>query len=109
MKRSPLQRRTPLRPVSQRTATRRSERDAVRRTVHERDRNCQAALLAPGPCSGPHDVHELVRRSQWADGQYKAENCVLVCRAHHEWIGGHPAEAHRLGLLLWSWERPDEE
>ena len=31
-------------------------------------------------------------------------NHVPLCRAHHDWVTVHPAEAHALGLTLHSWE-----
>ena len=61
---------------------------------------------APGPCGGPDDVHEIIPRSAWAKGYLVDENCILVCRRHHDWIGDNPAAAHELGLHGFSWERP---
>jgi len=101
----PLQRRTPLRWRSKKRADRQAERDHVRFIVLRRDRFTCQAIGAPGRCDGPLDVHELIRRAQWADGIYDPDNCVTVCRQHHDWITTHPEEAHQLGLARWSWER----
>jgi hypothetical protein len=95
------------------------QRRTVVRLVHERDTDCvfwqhawESAdwvegdlTTAPIGCSGLLDVHEVIPRSAWAGGWFEPTNCVLVCRQHHDWIGDHPAEAHRLGLHGFSWER----
>lgn len=82
----------------------RAERDMIVRLVRSRDRTCQAAF-APGHCAGPLDVHEVIPRSAWRKGYLVVENCKLVCRRHHDWIGENPDEAHTLGLHGFSWER----
>lgn len=67
---------------------------------------CVAGRAVPTvACSGPLDVHEVIPRSAWAKGYLVLSNCRTVCRAHHDWIGLHPLEAHRLGLHGFSWER----
>jgi hypothetical protein len=95
-----------------------SARAEVVRLVHERDHTCQFWFTAwepnqciegdlvgaPVVCIGPLDVHEVIPRSAWAGGWLEPDNCRLVCRVHHDWIGDHPAEAHRLGLHGFSWE-----
>lgn len=32
------------------------------------------------------DVHERIPRSKWAAGYLDVDNCLLVCRAHHDQI-----------------------
>ena len=87
----------------------RAEREAVKRRVRARDRTCQARERgAPGRCGGPLDVHEVIPRSAWRKGYLVDDNCMLVCRDHHDWIDNHPEQdgpAHTLGLHGFSWER----
>ena len=107
-----------LRQVSSKALARRSERADIRFEVHGRDRVCQFPnyvsvaymnSFSPLPpsfeCGGRLDVHEIIPRSAWAEGQYDLDNCVLVCRAHHQWIDNNPALAHDIGLHKFSWER----
>lgn len=107
MKRSgPPERRTPLRQQSARRAGEAAARRNVVALVRARDVRCQAARRVPElGCAGPLDVHELIQRSLWPKGYLDPDNCLLVCRAHHDWIDAHVAEAHELGLLRHSWER----
>lgn len=105
--------RSPLRPVSRRTAAKRALRHAVVEFVIARDESCRVPLhiaahesVWPVECAGPLEVHEVIPRSAWRDGELVESNCVLVCRLHHDLIGDNPAEAHRLGLHGFSWERP---
>lgn len=94
-----LRRRQPLRAMSRKRMAERAARAEVVRIVRERDRTCQAAALVPEvQCSWPLDVHEIVPRSVWRHGYLEADNCVLICRAHHDWIGANPAAAERLAL-----------
>ena len=109
-----------MRPVSKKRAATLAERERVRAHVLERDGGCvfwaQAwstdqwlpgdLVGAPVRCQGPLDVHEVIPRSAWAAGWLEVDNCTVLCRAHHEWVTDHPAEAHRLGLHGFSWERP---
>lgn len=53
------------------------------------------------------DVHEIVRRSQWADGILHDANTRALCRSCHIWIGLHPAEATAEGWSAPSWRRAD--
>lgn len=73
---------------------------------------CEAAALVPHvacwhPASArtPLDGHEVIPRSVWPDGDLSVDNVRMVCRAHHDWIGEHPDEAHAVGLHGYSWER----
>lgn len=86
------------------SAKRKAERPArarVRREVHERDGGCVAARFGlTGQCAGPLDVNELVRRGRWRAGYLVADNCVVLCRRHHDWVTTHVLEARALGLDL---------
>jgi hypothetical protein len=108
--------RSPLRSIGKRRKSKAVRRAEVVVAVRNRDISCRIATSAymsaePGPppypwtCGGPLDVHEIIPRSVWPDGDLVESNCVLICRVHHDWIGDHPAEAHRLGLHGFSWER----
>lgn len=113
-----LERRTPLRAkkpwLPPRTRIRqRSVKQAakdrvwakVRAEVIDRDRTCRAAEIVPHlPCWGRAEVHHLRNRSQ--GGRHEADGCVLLCSAHHEWVGMWPEKAAELGLLIL---RPDHE
>lgn len=68
-----------------------------------------AKLLAKYPvcqrCNNNYsqDVHELKTRAR--GGSILDENNLrCVCRTCHNWITGHPQEAHEQGWLKWSWE-----
>lgn len=78
------------------------ERDALRRRVITRDRECVLLALDPNHrsrCTGGSDVHELRKRS--AGGSiYDDRNCVFVCNAGNTVdIEGYPDWAHALGLV----------
>jgi hypothetical protein len=102
-----LRRLTPLRKVSRKRSRQMRERWQVRAFVGLRDEGqCRGALLVPlVGCAGPLDVHELVRRSQWREGFLHPENCVLLCRSHHDFVHANPSSARAVGLLLRSHER----
>lgn len=111
--------RTPLSPMSKKRRRDLEARRQVIRLVHERDEQCvfwpyvwgspawvEGDLQgAPVTCMEPLDVHEIIPRSAWSGGWLDPANCVLICRAHHQWVTEHPAEAHRIGLHGFSWER----
>ena len=101
--------RTPIRRVSKkRAATFPARRECVR-IVLERDLGCRfwARMNALAPqdnrmvdapvCCGPIDVHEPGHRSQGADPT-DPDQCVAICRAHHDWAHTHPIQAKLLGL-----------
>lgn len=89
-----------MRPVSRRRARQARTRAEVVRIVRERDRTCRARWIVPEvACRGEGDVHELVQRSLWPAGYLEPANCILLCRAHHDWIDDHIDEAHDLDLL----------
>ena len=110
MKRSPLQRGTKqLSAYSPKRAAERATRRQVCDEVFERSGGqCEAVDKLVHTCGGPFDVHELVRRSQWAAGYLVVSNCVLVCRVAHDWIGANPETAVEVGLSKWSWQRNEE-
>ena len=112
MKRSPLTRKTelkrgaPLRsnqPLKRTTRLRPGKRSRgvpadIRTTVALRDGGCVARTAIPSvACWGRLDPHHVLRRSQ--GGPDTPDNLVTLCRAHHEYVHGHPAEARALGFL----------
>lgn len=118
--------------IGPRALRKRAQRRQVIEDVNLRDRVCQAqariedalgnlwndlaamqtirAEVAdshpPRACGGRLDVHEIIPRSAWPDGELVESNCLLVCRRHHDWIDDNPEPAHLLGLHGFSWERP---
>ena len=113
--------RTPLKAVGSRTKRKKQARQALVQRVLDRDNyQCQFWFAAydspdwlPGDlvgvsrvCVGPLDVHEIIPRSVWPDGELVESNCITLCRvSHHAWVTDHPAEAHRLHLHGFSWDR----
>lgn len=126
MKRSPLKRgtsrlkRTPLARIGKRLNSKKAERADIRFIVIRRDKTCRfecyysaahynglTTFDAPYfKCWSILDVHEIIPRSTWPDGELVESNCVLICRRHHIWIDQHPELAHEIGLHGFSWERP---
>lgn len=101
-----MRRGRPPRRVSAKRFAERPSRQAVVEQVFARDRTCQAAGKVPGvACRGPLDPHEIIPRSAWGQGYLVAENVIVVCRAHHDWIDDNPKLAHEVGLHGYSWER----
>ena len=49
------------------------------------------------------DKHELLTRARGGDPT-DPDNCVMLCRAHHDAVHDHPDEAAKRGLLIHSWE-----
>ena len=35
-------------------------------------------------------------------------NLISLCRKCHDWVHAHPAESYRLGLLVHSWDNPED-
>jgi hypothetical protein len=99
-----------LRPKSKKRLDEEAERERVKREVRTRDGNeccVRARRLQTGVrCSGPKDVHEIIPRSAWKAGYLVPDNCIVICRAHHDWVDHNPDDAHDLGLHGYSWERP---
>lgn len=120
MKRTPLQRKTPLQrgdsvlrrtPLAKQSAKRKREqadrRKLVARLLTERPR-CQAGPLIlheqPGyRCGGwSVDIHEPLTRAR-GGSILDDSNALAVCRPCHDWIHQHPDAATRIGLLEHSW------
>lgn len=89
-------RRRPLSPVSSKRK-RVGVDPALRERVIMRDGGCIAVRLLPHSCWGRIDPHHVWRYG--GGGPDEAWNLIAVCRAAHDWIHAHPAEAIRLGLL----------
>lgn len=88
---------------SARRKAERPARRAVRAVVLDRDQGCVARGVLPGRCwhpaGEPLDVHEVISRGRWRAGYLVADNCVSLCRGHHQWVTTHPAAATQLGFL----------
>lgn len=110
--------RKPLAPFSAKRLREHGRRAEVVQIVRERDQWCRLnprsvhyprvqvdALQADLPyCAGQLDVHEVLTRAR--GGNYlDPDECVLVCRHHHDWIDTHQMEAHALGMLRHSWDQ----
>lgn len=97
--------RKPLAPFSAKRLSEHERREQVRKEVLERDRVCRLSLhVRTGICGGPLDVHEPKTRAR--GGNYlDPDECVLLCRKHHDWVHDHPTEATELGLLIASWDQ----
>ena len=100
-----------LSPMSRRFRAKQTERTLVIAIVRKRDQVCQfsnrmTALAGLDIEVLPLDVHEIIPRSAWPDGELVESNCILVCRRHHHCIDDHPDLAHQMGLHGYSWERP---
>lgn len=52
------------------------------------------------------EVDHRVNRSQRPDLYLATEHWQAGCRNCHHMVTTNPAEAHRRGLALWSWEVP---
>lgn len=46
------------------------------------------------------DPHHIAPRSRRPDLKYDVSNGLCLCRTHHDWVGEHPIEAVKMGLLL---------
>lgn len=110
--------RSPLRSIGRHAKKKRPLRAAVVERVLARDGYmCQAIVhylngnttiprFVIVECRLPLDVHEIIPRSVWPDGELVEDNCVTVCRAHHEWIDLYLDDAEKIGLHGRSWDRP---
>ena len=100
----PRGRRRRVRPMSDKRRAELAARRECREVVLERDGGCVAARHGvAGACRGALEVHEIVTRAR-GGSITDPSNCVALCGEHHEWVTGHPAEAHTVGLVRWSWE-----
>lgn len=112
MKRSPIQRRTPLKGASRlkpRSRKRIEETDKRRQVREDALRaagwRCTATATVPEVrCWGPLDVDEVKSRGVNPGGHLDPSNVQVLCRAHHDWRGAHPAEARARGLRKASWD-----
>jgi 5-methylcytosine-specific restriction endonuclease McrA len=95
-----LERKTPLRARSRRTAkTYRDERRPLVARLLEQRPKCERCESARST-----EVHELLSRAR--GGSITDEkNCVALCHECHSWITTNPAEATADGWLKHSWER----
>lgn len=100
MKRSGnLARRTPLAAESAKVKARKPERATTKAAALARDGGCVAGrVVRDVKCAGPLDAHERLPRSR-GGSPYDLDNVLTVCRAHHEWIHGHPNAARDLDLF----------
>lgn len=107
IKRSPLPpRNTAIRPISAKKRREQKQRRVIVAAASERDDGqCVARGVLESDCYGCTDCHEVIRRGQWRAGYLVLDNCLTLCRRHHEWVGSHPSEAVELGLAKWSWQR----
>jgi hypothetical protein len=104
--------RTPLARIGRRAKAKASLRATTVNLVRRRDVRCQFVywvmqakldrridqLEEPLSCSPILDVHELMARSKMRDAELDPDNCVLLCRAHHEWLDRHRDQAQAIGL-----------
>lgn len=106
LRRSELKRGKPPAPESPRRHAERPARTSVIEAVRERDGwRCRAEGLVPSVrCRGRLDTHEVIPRSAYPGAHLDERDCILVCRAHHEWIGTHKKAAARLALHGYSWQ-----
>lgn len=106
MKRSPLRRKSSLKRQSLKRAAERGALEDLQWLVYLRDGEwCRADHRAgalhielPGRCFGVIDFHHV-----WPVGRggprLDARNVIRLCRGHHDWAHGHPAEAMVAGVL----------
>jgi hypothetical protein len=104
MKRSPLQRKTPLKSSStiKRGKPIKTKVKAVPKDIYQqvlaRDGGCVARPLVPEVrCAGRIDPHHALMKSQ--GGQDTLDDLIAVCRSHHDYIHANPARSYELGLL----------
>lgn len=94
MKRTPLNRKTPL---TARPKQASKEYVAAKRAILTRSNGkCEARV--EGVCVGmAHHAHHILRRSQ--GGTDDESNLLAVCYGCHDWIHTHPAAAKESGFL----------
>ena len=106
MKRSgPIQRKTPLRRVSPKTAKRNRARSKFRLEQLAARPGCEARetiwTVDPtwdGCTRWATDLHEPLTRARGGD-ILDASNTIATCRACHDWIHRYPTQATETGLL----------
>lgn len=86
----------------------RVKRAECRRIVLDRDVFCVVCTKIGGLSSWTADrstdVHELINRSQGGD-YLNPDECVGLCRFHHQQVTDNPEWAHEIGLTKWGWEK----
>lgn len=63
---------------------------------------CEVGVVCGGRGRHENTHHRKLRRH----GDHRPCNLLGVCFMCHDWIHGHPRDAHALGMLCWSWEEP---
>lgn len=101
--------RSPLKSVGRKRRSKQAQRAALVQRVLYRDQRCQFNLrvalygdTGTWPSqdhAGPLDVHEVIPRSVWPDGELVDDNCVTICRLHHQWVDDHPNDAVFVGPI----------
>jgi hypothetical protein len=66
--------------------------------VRERDGSCLWGLRVQDGCSGPLEVHHLIKRSHIGNDILK--NGILLCHRHHDQAEGYIIKANQLVALL---------
>lgn len=95
--------RSPLRRMSPKRLDSLDTWEQTKRIVRERDKTCQGIhKLTDVACRWPLDVHHLLPRGR--GGRDEPQNCVLLCRAHHDAVHSAPECGEEVGLLRASWD-----
>lgn len=101
-----LKRKTWLRPVSDRQRRKNAERRvALEAAFGPREvwrclvRDRPAWLAFMGPCLGPVNGHELLKRGQ-GGSITDVRNIVMLCNHHNGWVEDNPDAATSLGLVI---------
>jgi hypothetical protein len=108
MKRSPMNRKTPLRQTGKGSKRRDVEayNEAKREVMRRSNGSCEARV--EGVCGGPAEhAHHKKRRGQ--GGTDDAANLIGVCFSCHSWIHDHPEESIRRGFLIASASKAIDE
>lgn len=96
---APLDRSGRLRSRSPRQADRYARIAEASREALERDGyRCQAVGLLPHDCHGRIDPSHIISKGASPEQADDPANILAICRTAHDWIGGHPKEARKLGL-----------
>lgn len=99
--------RTPLRPVSTRTAARNRRLALIPRgrcTFAEHVYAAGMGTVHYPDCGGGIELHHIAPRSVAPHLVEDPANLVALCHTHHAWVTDHPKDAHALGLHRYSWE-----